>query len=358
MIENKEDIEEQLEDISWIMEIIDLEDTLDRLNVKWMKKSSGDEFYGFCPNHVKYTGKEPSHPKWYVNRKTGKTYCFTENRGSNLVYEASRILECSHKRALDFILGKDSDSFSLKAKRLKKIIERLYVKDEVNVIDLNNFKKQYKLSEFTPNCTKFLSKNLIKPKIAKDFGLVEFDTGYYQNRMICPYWDYNSDLVGFEAISLESSSEWLLRINTFNRIKGLEYTEKDFKKVLYPNGMNRGAVLYGSHWFNSKDIPILVEGSRDVLKLRQEGFKGSLGLGGSSITDDQLKALVKLTVSKKVIIFPDGDKAGCVGAKKTAEKCKRYFLDVIYIDTPSNCDPKDFMRYQILDFLKNKAYSI
>ena len=95
-------------DISWLMPSVDVPTVLDKLGVDH-EGVRGGEIRGFCPDHHLYTGRQPSHPYWTVNVETGETYCFTEGRGSNLVWIVRRLLEC--RRADDaakFLAGATS----------------------------------------------------------------------------------------------------------------------------------------------------------------------------------------------------------------------------------------------------------
>jgi DNA primase len=110
----------------------------------------------------------------------------------------------------------------------------------------------------------------------------------------------------------------------------------------------------GAHDTNVSRGAFLVEGFRDMLKLRQEGFEGSLAIGGSSVSDTQLEELSTLK-TKKVVIMMDGDKAGRSAAEKTAQKCCKFFDEVYITDVGDNRDPKDLSRAELTNALKMRT---
>jgi len=65
---------------------------LTSLNIKFNEKQHDNQIDGFCPDHEKYCGRVPDKMKWTLNVVTGKTWCFTEHRASNILTVAKNIL--------------------------------------------------------------------------------------------------------------------------------------------------------------------------------------------------------------------------------------------------------------------------
>lgn len=338
-----------LYDIEWLMSNVDLEAVLDRLGVQ-IEFRRGQWLWGYCPDHIEYTGREPSHPKWSVNEETGMTKCFTEPRVSNLVFTVARLKKISPFRAAEWILGYPINSVQARCSRIKKLMSPKGLNRRADAFEIDKYKKYIENGILGSNSIALLTKNNIFPETAKNFGCVEFQDGYYSNRMIFPIRDTSKKMVGFVATATLDEKDWLKENPTtidskFKRKR--KTTKEDYRKVLYPKNFQVGKHLLGVDTFKLGDIAILVEGCRDVMKLRQEGFSGSLGLGSTNLSDEQYLILSKLA-PKKLMIMLDGDEGGRVGAEKIAEKCLSLFGEVYIIRLPSGVDPKDLSREEVL----------
>ena len=348
-----------LNDISWVMQSIDIESVLDRLGVR-ISERRGDQIWGFCPDHELFVGKEPSHPKWTINITTGQTNCFTESRGSNIVYVASRLRRTSVLQALEWIMGVSVNSIEAKYSRIKRLIIGYEPIKEVNAFNMNDFFKYIEEGELQSDSISLLCKDGILPKTARDFGCVEFVEGFYKNRLVFPVKDIDGKLVGFIATDVLGLENWLKEHPKIvdPETKELRNSNKDdYRKVRYPYGFKISKYLIGADKFKKNDIAILVEGKRDVMKLHQEGFSGALGLGGTSLSDNQLVSLAKLH-PKKIIVMLDGDNGGRSSENKVANKCLDVLDEVFISRVTWGFDPKDFSREEILFFMRNKTSTL
>jgi hypothetical protein len=343
-----------LYDIGWIMESIDLESVLDRVGVR-IEFKRGEWYWGYCPDHLEFVGKEPSHPKWSINENTGLTKCFTEPRVSNLVFTVGRLKKISPFRAAEWILGHNVNSIESRCTRIKKLLSPDTSYKEISVFDIEKYRQFIENGTLGPNSIGLLARNDILPESANDFDCVEFQDGYYRDRLIFPVKDINRDMRGFIATDTLGVEEWLKRNPTIvdRENKNIRpTTENDYRKVLYPANFKIGKYLIGEDKFSKGDIAILVEGCRDVIKLRQEGFSGSLGTGGTNLSDEQLLTLSRLAPSKLIIML-DGDRAGREGSVKIANKCLPLFRSTFIVTLKENIDPKDLSREEILFYLRN-----
>lgn len=98
-------------------------------------------------------------------------------------------------------------------------------------------------------------------------------------------------------------------------------------KWLYSKGFKK-AVLYGMNLAKNDILKtgniILVEGQGDVWKMHEAGYKQTVGIFGSSISDDQL-LLLENSGACNVIILTDSDDAGDMAYKQIVKKCGRRF---------------------------------
>jgi hypothetical protein len=347
-----------LRNIEWLMDSVDLEQVLNRLEVRTVGPPKNDEIWGYCPDHHIFVGREPSDPKWSINTKTGKTNCFTEHRGSNLVWIVHRLKSMTARESVEWILDGSVESLSTRIKHLKRTLNGLVPNKEVSMKegDLEKFVMQMSNAELDKKSVSFLSKNDVQMKTAADFGCVEFDSGIYKNRLVFPVKNRESDVVGFIATDVLGKEEWLNVNKTIfdKKINEVRTTvPSDYRKVLYPLGFGIGSYLIGTDMYEGSSA-ILVEGARDVMKLHQENFRGALGVGGAKITEEQIKQLAFL-MPKKVILMFDGDEAGKRGALESAKKLSYFFDSVFIANLDTGVDPKDLKRAEVLFYLKYKT---
>ena len=111
---------------------------------------------------------------------------------------------------------------------------------------------------------------------------------------------------------------------------------KPIKWLHQPTGLKVGEHLFGLHLING-DVPFLVEGAIDVLKLRDLGIS-ALGCFGAKLTDEQVKILIKNFTS--VNLMYDGDKAGMDATYSAMKKLKDKMDINIYV-LPFGVDPGD-----------------
>lgn len=350
-----EDIEKQWErfgEIEWLMEIIDVETCLSRLDIH-MTHTSGEEWEGFCPDHMIFRGVEPSDPKWYLNLKSGKTFCQTEGRGSNLVFTCARLLKKNGtfltlqdcENAVRFLVGRDCSESEISLLKTKNLLRKLKRKDKENLPPSKTWEKDILFcienGYRSARCNEFFLRPPDKPatniteETLRHFKVFEKTNGKYVNRAIIPIF-LNKELKGFVAVDIFGKKKWLENHPTL--------TERDYKKTLYPStetGFFRKEVLFGyDECKKNADFIILTEGAREVMKLWQEGFPNSLAILGASMSDEQFLLLTKLAPKKLLLMF-DGDKAGRNIAQNVYEKTKELF-NVEIINLPEGVDPKQY----------------
>lgn len=355
---------ERYRDIRWLMEIIDVELCLSRLNIK-ITKPIGTNWEGYCPDHCLFKGCEPSDPRWYINVKTGKTHCKTEGRGSNFLYITARLLKKNNKqlrmddceKAIKFLTGRNCSDVEIDFLRNKNLMTRLNQKEK-DIINkprtwLSDIKDGIKGGYISSRTVKYFLTPPNKPatniiiETLKHYDVFEKTNGYYANRAIIPI-KQNGDILGFIAVDILGKEKWLMSHPTNN--------EKDYRKTLYPsseNGFRKKYVLFGTDDCDKgADYLIITEGAREVMKLWQEGFKNSVAILGSSLSDEQLMLITKLAPKKLILMF-DGDTAGRQIAKNVKEKVKELF-QTITINLSEGVDPKQLNRLQISELISIK----
>jgi 5S rRNA maturation endonuclease (ribonuclease M5) len=331
-------------DISWLMPNVDVETVLDKLSVDHSSRK-GYEIRGFCPDHHLFTGKRPSDPNWTVNVDTGQTYCFTEPRGSNLVWVVCRLLECSADESARFLAGaKGNAPTDLLLAGLRNRIGKMRTQREVAAkeepavrgmddiwTDLERRPVSDRFYRFfmTPPGKK--PPTNILPATVDRFEAFERSWGYYLDRAVIPY-RFKGQLVGFVAIDLLGEQEWRKK----------HPVDDDYRKTLYPLGFSSATCLGGYDDCVVGERLILVEDKRSKMKLWQEGFPNCVSLNGARLHGGQLQ-LISMLAPKEVCVMMDGDAAGRRATDEVAETLRRHF-PVRRCYVPVGMDPKNLDR--------------
>jgi len=348
-------------DISWLMSSVNLEDVLVRLD-SIIDHKSGDEIRAFCPDHHLFTGRKSSHPNWTVNTRTGETFCFTEGRGSNLVWTVCRIFDCGPKEATKFLTGikgeVDETSLDIRADLYRK--DRLLQPEtrpgegsgapvrglEGMAKEIENHLTSDALYAFFMNPPgKKYPTNITKETVDR-YNVFERTWGSYANRVIVPF-HMEKELVGFCAVDLLGKDEWLKR----HPLKQAD----DYRKSLYPLGFTSGACLFGyDDCEKGADYLIIVEGAREVMKLWQEGFTNAVAILGSHMSDKHLELIGSLAPKKLLLMF-DGDEVGVEITTRVATKAGRVFSKdrIKGCYPPRGKDPKNLTGIELRALVEN-----
>lgn len=343
-------------DIEWLMPSLDLDVVLPRLGVEIVSRH-GENVVAYCPDHYLFTHRQPSHPKWYLHVRTGKCICFTEGRGSNLVFVASRVLNKSLSETVEWLLDTDN-SEEIRLLRIKSMRQKLHEWREG--IDRSVRPKVKGLQAMQEDVRRglILQSGLdyfmrppgkkatnISQCTVQHFQVFQRTWGYYSNRVITPFF-MRRLFVGFVANDILGEDEWLKRHPGKN--------SKSYRKVLYPSDFRMGEYLFGFDEAERYADPLLlVEGTRDAMKAWQEGF-GAVALLHTDLTDDQLILLGHLTPKSIVVMF-DGDIAGYDNAPKVAKKLEDFFSTRIAV-LPIGFDPKNLNGNAMADLIKKSKH--
>jgi hypothetical protein len=314
-------------DISWLMPSVDVESVLEKLG-SIINNRSGKEIRAFCPDHHLFVGRRSSHPNWTVNIKTGETFCFTESRGSNLVFIVCNLMNCEPNEAAKFLLGENSDidDGGLDISALKHIYGKISRKEEEEkavVSGLNIIQKEIDSHYLSDAAYQFfihppgkVYPTNIYPETVDRYKVFERTWGYYSNRVIIPFF-MQKVLVGFCAIDILGKKKWL----EYHPTK----TEDDYKKVLYPMNFLSGDFLFGyDDCEKGCECLGVVEGPREVMKLNQEGYANVVAVMGSHMSDQHLALIMKLSPKRVMLIF-DGDDAGVEITRRVGIRLLRAF---------------------------------
>ena len=120
----------------------------------------------------------------------------------------------------------------------------------------------------------------------------------------------------------------------------------------------KGNMLYGMPMAYSgisvNGYIILVEGYMDVISMHQSGLTNTVGVMGTSLTENQITEVTKVT--QNVVLFMDGDKAGQNSMLKSIGDLYAHGLNVVVCSLDDNIDPADLCKS--LDFNGKKIQSV
>lgn len=151
----------------------------------------------------------------------------------------------------------------------------------------------------------------------------------YKGRVIFPIQSMTGRVLGFGARILKSNDRAPKYINTP-------------ENELY----NKSKILYGI--FQSRksiaklDECYLVEGYTDVISLHQGGVENVLASSGTSLTEDQLRLIGRIT--KNLTIIYDGDSAGIKAALRGLDMALSQSFNVKLTLLPDGQDPDSYIQ--------------
>jgi DNA primase len=150
---------------------------------------------------------------------------------------------------------------------------------------------------------------------------------YFQHRLMFPLTDARGRVLGFQARKLHDDDP----------LTG-KYVNTQESELFH-----KSAVVYGLDKARAaiakQDRACVVEGNADVIALRQAGFEPVVACMGTSLTEQQLRELGRLT--KRLWLAFDGDAAGEAAALRGMELAVKQEFDVNVVALPSGVDPAD-----------------
>ena len=255
-------------------------------------------------------------PSASINKKTGRWICFTCEVGGNILHLSNKQnVQLDNLNEIRAILRKN---------KLKSLLRK-----EPEQLNYYFFPKVFKKITNITDCPEYLL-NRLSINTVLNFNLHYCDdkNSKYFERIIIP-------------ITLENNLGFTAR----------EYTKNTNYKYLFPEGMQKSKFIFGD--LNHQEL-IIVEGTFDVMKLWQHGYKNTISILGASINKTQIEYLLDHKV-RKLIIFSDGDDAG----RKLASSFEKYahLFKIDIVSCKQDQDPSD-MTLEEIKIAFNKKLSL
>ncbi len=258
-------------------------------------------------------------PSFFVDEERGFFYCFSSNKGGDMITFVKEIENCDFNEAMSILASKaglDIEDFKTNnpsySENRKKIIDELNTVKDIYVSKMNKDIKDVYLQRglkeetidkwklgYAPNEYNFLCDSKSPEKIRVEAGLcASSEKGFYdrfKGRLMFPFFNENGETIGFSGRQADSNSKVAKYINCSN-------TEV-FNKSNYLFGL-----YFAKKYIRKNNIAIVVEGPFDVILSHQDGVPFAVAPSGTSITIDHLKKLKTLT--ENIVLAFDGDEAG------------------------------------------------
>ena len=310
----------------------------------------GKNFFGVCPFHQDHS------PSMSVSREKQMFKCFSCGAAGNVFKFVSAFENISFVEAIQKVANKVGVVLELKDdhKAVSKYDDKYKIMDLANNFYQNNlntkagegakdYLKKRGLTEemiktfeiglsFSNNQLRnFLNSKKIANEELFDLGLVNFNnTDYFDvfvDRILFPIHDAVGHVVAFTGRVYDSQ-------------KTPKYLNSK-ETVIF----KKGNVLFNYH--RAKDSVrlekklILVEGNMDALRMYASGFKNTVALMGTSLTDEQITLIQKLHVP--VILMLDNDNAGALATETNGKLLTKANIIVEVVRLSNQKDPDEYI---------------
>lgn len=326
-------------------------------------KKSGKNYFGLCPFHEERTSS------FSVAEDKQIFHCFGCGKGGNVFTFIQEIEGVSFPEAVEKVAQLESIPLSVEftvnqpkqnPKQQKLIVLHEKARDLFHHVLLNTkvgapalaylekrgipleLIKEFKIG-FAPSQRDFLvevfNQENVSAELLEMSGLFvkrdsgEFSDRFYQ-RIMFPINDFNGKTIGFSGRWLETPD-----YSSKDQPKYLNSPETELfnkRQVLFNYDRARKEVRHTSEIF-------LFEGFMDVIAAWQAGIKNGVASMGTSLTENQITAIQRLTDSM-VVVF-DGDKAGIEATNRALELLSsQSSLNLSVVQVPEKLDPDEYLR--------------
>lgn len=342
-----------------------VEQIKDRLNILDVVSA----YVKLTPAGKSYKGKSPftseKTPSFFVSPDKGLYHCFSTGKGGDMFTFVQEMEGVDFRGALKVLadragvqLTRVDPKVSEERDRLLEAMEDACAFFEKS-LEANAEAKKYLIDRgleektikefrigFAPSgwrnlyevlSKKFSDKDIVVAGLGKKTEKGIYDT--FRDRIMFPICDTAGRVIAFSGRILHPD-------------------EKSAKYVNSPDTplFRKSEVLFAldkaKHHVRKYDFTILAEGQFDVVMLHQAGFRNSVGVSGTALSDTTEGAngvnnlgLIKRLSDKLVLCF-DGDDAGVRAARRSADIALGLGMDVKVISIPpeSGKDPADIIR--------------
>lgn len=287
-------------------------------------KRAGRNFKGLSP----FTSEKT--PSFYVSPDKHIWHDFSSNKGGDVFSFVMEVEGMDFRAALEHLArkaGVDLSMYDTKgnqeiSKRKKRLLEANEM--AANYYQQSLIKNQHAIDYvfkkrglskkivqdfrigYAPSAgdalVRFLIKKGFTPKELSDAGFVNrFDGDLLRGRMTIPLMDSVGQVIGFTGRIIIDEPKAPKYLNTP-------------QTLLYDKGRHVFGLSQAKESIRAYDYAVIVEGNLDVISSHQAGISQVVATAGTAITENHLRALVRLTSHIKLAF--DGDKAGLAATER------------------------------------------
>ena len=314
-------------------------------------KQRGINYFGICPFHDENTASFSVAPSKQIY------HCFGCNVGGNVFSFVMEYQKISFPEAVKYV----AEYYSIKIKlrendyrsdtntalyELHDIAMQLYQDNLFSKVGnealsylyerglsediIRQFKIGYSKDSWDQLVNNVKGKGFSKKNILQSGLFTSSDKGVFdrfRSRIMFPIFHYSGRAIAFGG-------------RIFNSDDPAKYLNSP-ETPLY----HKGSVLYGIQAtrdsIRKNGYAVLVEGYMDFLKLYQGSVSNILAISGTAFTKKHVSTLNRIT--KKVVLFYDGDDAGSNAAIKAGWALLQGELDPMVVRPPKGLDPDDWI---------------
>ncbi len=317
-------------------------------------KKAGRNLVGLCPFHSE------KHPSFFVYPEQQSWHCFGCNTGGDVFSFIMKKESMDFGEALRFLAARAGVTIPSRLEREegKEEKERLYKVNEAAAQYFHNLllnsadgkkARSYIASRgfsaktmadfqlgFSPNSwdslKQYLSERGYTESELLTAGLVaEAENGRtydrFRNKLMFPILDIKGRVIGFGARVLDDSLP--------KYINSPQTPAFDKSSSLY--ALNRAAAS-----IRKQDMAVIVEGYIDAITAHQNGFNNVVASMGTSVTEQQVSALRRLT--RNIVLALDADVAGEEAMLRGVSYENILEAEVRVITLPEGKDPDDVIK--------------
>jgi len=347
-------------------------------------KKMGRNFKALCPFHTEKT------PSFVVSPERQIWHCFGCSKGGDafsflMEYENLEFIEALRILAQKTGIELKSSDFrtGLSARKekiyvLNKIALDFYhyvlLKHPAGSRGLNYLVQERKIDKslietfklgFAPKSGRSLYDYLINKKQYKKQDLTEAGVAFlkagesfdfFRGRVMFPLFDHRGNVSGFSGRLIDKD------------YFGGKYINTKETPVYHKGSMFFGLNL-AKEEIKKQDLAIVVEGEFDVIALYSQGFKNTVAIKGTALTEDQANLLSRFT--QRVSLCLDNDKAGIDATKRSLPVLEKkgfaissiVFADAKDADEAIKKDPFAFKKSvkestSVYDYIFNDTFAL
>jgi DNA primase len=317
-------------------------------------KRAGRNFKGLSP----FTGERT--PSFYVSPDKNIWHDFSSNKGGDVFSFVMEVEGLDFREALELLAqraGIDMSQYSSQgaqdlAKRKRRLqeahdlaahyyqrsliqnphaLEYVFKKRGLSKDIVQTFKIGYAPSSGDA-LVSFMKKKGFDQRDLAEAGLTNrFGGDLFRGRMMVPLMDGSGQVIGFTARILQDDPNAPKYLNTP-------------QTMLYDKSRNVFGLSQAKEAIRRLDYAVIVEGNLDVVSSHQAGFTQVVATAGTAMTEQHLKALVRLSAHARLAF--DGDAAGLAATERSIPIAQNVGIDLTIISLPEQFkDPDEVIQH-------------